>query len=105
MKRAALVISDKNNSVTFKITNNLLEITGASAEFGESHESMAINFTLPENVEAIRVAFNPAFLVDPLKNLPHDEVFFEFKDEMSPGLIKTNEQFLCVIMPLRLPTA
>jgi DNA polymerase-3 subunit beta len=37
-----------------------------------------------------------------LRALNHDEIFFEFKDELSPGLVKTLNQFLCVIMPLRL---
>jgi DNA polymerase III subunit beta len=33
--------------------------------------------------------------------LYNDEVYFEFKDELSPGLFKTIDSFLCVIMPLR----
>ena len=31
-----------------------------------------------------------------------DEVFFELKDEVSPGVFKTLESFICVIMPVRL---
>ena len=31
-----------------------------------------------------------------------DEVFFELKDEVSPGVFKTLESFVCVIMPVRL---
>jgi DNA polymerase-3 subunit beta len=50
----------------------------------------------------VQIAFNPTFLMEPLRALNHDEIFFEFKDELSPGLVKTLNQFLCVIMPLRL---
>ena len=50
----------------------------------------------------LQVAFNPAFLMDPLKALAKDEVFFEVKDEVSPGVFKTLESFICVIMPVRL---
>ncbi len=96
--RAALVTSDKSNSVKIKISKNLLEISGQSAEYGESHESMAIAYDGPE----VQVAFNPQFLMEPLKALTKDEVFFEFKDELSPGLFKTLDNFICVIMPLRL---
>ncbi|RCL34207.1 MAG: DNA polymerase III subunit beta [Puniceicoccaceae bacterium] len=96
--RAALVTSDKSNSVKIKISKNLLEISGQSSEYGESHESMAIAYDGPE----VQVAFNPQFLMEPLKALNKDEVFFEFKDELSPGLFKTLDNFICVIMPLRL---
>jgi DNA polymerase-3 subunit beta len=96
--RAALVCSEKANSVKLKLSSNLLEITAQSPDFGEAHESMAINYSGPD----LQVAFNPAFLIDPLKALTKDEVFFEVKDEVSPGVFKTLESFVCVIMPVRL---
>ncbi|MCG8527968.1 MAG: DNA polymerase III subunit beta [Opitutales bacterium] len=98
VNRAALVISDKQFQVKLKISENLLEISGESQEFGESHETMAIAYEGPE----VQVAFNPRFLMEPLKALANDEVFFEFKDELSPGVIKTMDDFLCVVMPLRI---
>jgi DNA polymerase-3 subunit beta len=96
--RAALVCSEKANSVKIKLSSNLLEITAQSPDFGEAHESMAIGYSGPD----LQVAFNPTFLMDPLKALAKDEVFFEVKDEVSPGVFKTLESFVCVIMPVRL---
>jgi len=96
--RAALVTSEKSNSVKIKLSSNLLEITAQSPDFGEAHESMAIAYSGPD----LQVAFNPAFVIDPLKALNKDEVFFELKDEVSPGVFKTLESFICVIMPVRL---
>ena len=96
--RAQLVCSEKSNSVKIKISSNLLEIFAASSDFGEAHESMAIGYSGPD----LQVAFNPAFLMDPLKALTKDEVFFEVKDEVSPGVFKTLESFICVIMPVRM---
>ena len=98
VRRAALVTSDKNNSIKIKATDNLLEISGSSPEYGESHESIAVAYEGPE----VQVAFNPHFIIDPLKALTKDEVIFEFKDELSPGVFRTLESFMCVIMPLRL---
>ena len=95
--RAALVCSEKANSVKLKVSANLLEITAQSPDFGEAHESMAIGYSGPE----FQVAFNPAFLIDPLKALTQDEIYFELKDEVSPGVFKTLENFICVIMPVR----
>jgi DNA polymerase-3 subunit beta len=96
--RAALVCSEKSNSVKIKLTSNLLEITAQSSDFGEAHESMAIGYSGPD----LQVAFNPAFLIDPLRALTRDEVFLEVKDEVSPGVFKTLDSFVCVIMPVRL---
>ena len=96
--RAALVCSEKANSVKIRLTTNLLEITAQSPDFGEAHESMAISYSGPD----LQVAFNPAFVMDPLKALSKDEVFFEVKDEVSPGVFKTLDNFVCVIMPVRL---
>jgi DNA polymerase III subunit beta len=96
--RAALVCSEKANSVKIKLSSNLLELTAQSPDFGEAHESMAIGYSGPD----LQVAFNPGFLMDPLKALAKDEVFFEVKDEVSPGVFKTLESFVCVIMPVRL---
>jgi DNA polymerase-3 subunit beta len=96
--RAALVCSEKANSIKVKLSSNLLEITAQSPDFGEAHESMAIGYSGPE----LQVAFNPAFVMDPLRALTKDEVFFEVKDEVSPGVFKTLESFICVIMPVRL---
>jgi DNA polymerase III subunit beta len=96
--RAALVCSEKANSVKIKLSSNLLELTAQSPDFGEAHESMAIGYSGPD----LQVAFNPTFLMDPLRALSKDEVFFEVKDEVSPGVFKTLESFVCVIMPVRL---
>ncbi|MDR0902478.1 MAG: DNA polymerase III subunit beta [Opitutaceae bacterium] len=96
--RAALVCSEKSNSIRIKLSSNLLEITAQSPDFGEAHESMAIAYSGPE----LQVGFNPQFLLDPLRSLSKDEIFFEVKDEVSPGVFKTLESFICVVMPVRL---
>ena len=96
--RAALVTSEKSNSVKMKLTANLLEVMASSPDFGESHESVAVQYSGPD----LQVAFNPQFIMDPLRALTKDEVFFELKDEVSPGVFKTLDNFICVIMPVRL---
>ena len=96
--RAALVTTDKAKAVKIKLGANQLEISASSPDFGESHESMGVEYSGPD----LQVAFNPTFLMDPLKALTKDEVFFEVKDEVSPGVFKTLESFVCVIMPVRI---
>lgn len=97
--RAALVTTDKANSVKIKLGANQLEISASSPDFGESHESMGVEYSGPD----LQVGFNPAFVMDPLRALTLNEVFLEVKDEMSPGVFKTlDTSFVCVIMPVRI---
>jgi DNA polymerase-3 subunit beta len=98
VRRAALVVSEKNHSVKIHVRENMLEVTGQSPEYGESNVSLPVEYDGPD----ISVAFNPQFVLDPLRALTRDEIIFEFKDELSPGVIRTQDSFLCVVMPLRL---
>jgi DNA polymerase III sliding clamp (beta) subunit (PCNA family) len=38
----------------------------------------------------------------PLRNLVNDEIFLDFTDEMSPGVVKISSSFLYVLMPMRI---
>jgi hypothetical protein len=48
------------------------------------------------------IAFNPEFLMAPLRNLSEDEIYLDLIDELSPGVIKIAGPFLYVLMPVRL---
>jgi DNA polymerase-3 subunit beta len=98
VQRIALVADDKDYSVRLKFSDNLLETSARSVSYGEAREALPIAY----DEKSVEIAFNPQFLVDPFKVLASDEIFFEFKDEFSPGIIKTNDTFLCVVMPLRI---
>ena len=90
--------SDKANSVKLSISKNNLLITANTPDVGEARESIAVNYDGDE----IAIAFNPQYVMDPLKVLEEDEVFLELSDESSPGVLKVNGPFLYVIMPMRM---
>lgn len=98
LRRAEIMTSDKSNSVKMAFGNNQLAITANTQDVGEVREVLTLNYKGKE----IAIAFNPAYLMDPLKALETDEVFFEISDELSPGVVKCNEPFLYVIMPMRM---
>ena len=97
-RRAQIMTSDKANSVKMAVSRNNLAITANSPEVGEARESLAINYKGKE----MAIAFNPAYLIEPLSALTEDEVFLELIDELSPGVLKINGPFLYVVMPMRL---
>lgn len=98
LRRAELMTSDKSNSVKLTFSRNQLAITANTPEIGEAREELAI----PYQGKDFAIAFNPAFLMDPLKALEEDEIAFELIDELSPGVVKTLKPFLYVIMPMRM---
>jgi DNA polymerase III subunit beta len=98
LRRAEIMTSEKSNSVKLNFGKNRLEITANSPEVGEAKESLAINYKGPE----MAIAFNPKYVIDPLNALANEEVYLELIDELSPGVLKTNDPFLYVVMPMRL---
>ena len=98
LHRASILTSEKQQSVKLSFGKNALTITAITPEVGEAKETLSINYKGKE----INIAFNPQYIMDPLRNLDADEVFIELTDELSPGVLKVNEPFLYVLMPMRL---
>jgi DNA polymerase III subunit beta len=98
LRRVSLVTSDRANAMKMVFSKNKLVITMTSPDVGEARETIPVKYSGKE----ITVAFNPDFMMDPLKNLTNDEVFIEITDELSPGVIKCDIPFLYVLMPMRI---
>ncbi len=98
VKRVALMTSDRSNSVKLTFAKNKLVVSAQTPDLGEAQESIPIKFTAAE----INVAFNPEFILDPLRHLTSDEIYLELNDELSPGVIKCDRPFLYVLMPMRI---
>ena len=98
VRRVALLTSDKSNSIRLTFGKNLLVISAVTPELGEARENIPIKYSGKE----VAIAFNPDFVVAPLKHITSDEVYFEMTDELSPGIIKCDIPFLYVLMPMRI---
>jgi DNA polymerase-3 subunit beta len=98
VKRVAILASDKSSIVKLSFSDGNLKVVADTPDIGEAEEDLPILY----KGEAFSVAFNPEFLMAPLRNLPDDEVYLEVIDGMSPGVLKVKEPFLYVIMPMRI---
>jgi DNA polymerase-3 subunit beta len=98
VRRVALLASEKSNSVKLSFSKGNIDIVATTPEVGEARESLAVMYKGRE----FSIAFNPEFLMAPLRNLSTDEVYLDLIDEMSPGVIKIAGPFLYVLMPMRL---
>ncbi|MEM7698465.1 MAG: DNA polymerase III subunit beta [Verrucomicrobiota bacterium] len=97
VKRVSLLANEKTNSIKFIFDDNKLSLSANSPEVGEAEETIDVRYEGPRMV----VAYNPEFVMAPLRNLDQDEVFLDLIDEGSPGVLKIDEPFLYVIMPMR----
>jgi DNA polymerase-3 subunit beta len=97
LRRVSLLASDKSNSIKLNFSKNNIEITANTPEVGEARESLPVVYKGRD----FSIAFNPEFLMAPLRNLAEDEIFFDLIDEMSPGVLKIQTPFLYVLMPMR----
>lgn len=96
--RVSLLASDKSSSVKLVFSKNNIEIVANTPDVGDAKESLPVNYKGKD----FSIAFNPEFLMAPLRNLPNDEIFLDLIDEMSPGVIKIPTPFLYVLMPMRI---
>ncbi len=97
LKRVSLLTTDRSSSVKLAFGKNRLELTTNTPDVGEARETLTIKFSGKE----VAVAFNPEYVMDPLRNLECDEVYIELIDSLSPGVIKCDSPFLYVLMPMR----
>lgn len=96
VRRVAIMTSDKSNSVRLTFTRGRLAISASSPDMGDAEETLAVKYDGDE----FSIAFNPTLLTDPLRYLVSDQVSLEMSTPTSPGLLKADEPFLYVIMPM-----
>src|ERR1700674_4919312 len=97
VRRVSLLASEKSNSVKLIFSKSNIDIVATTPDVGEAKESLAVMYKGRE----FSIAFNPEFLMAPLRNLTEEEIYLDLIDEMSPGVIKIAGSFLCVLMPMR----
>ncbi|MBI1826969.1 MAG: DNA polymerase III subunit beta [Planctomycetes bacterium] len=101
LKRAALLTNEESRGVRLSFAENTLTLSSRTAEQGEATISMPIRY----NGETVDIGFNPVFLTDVLRVANEEEVTFAVKEPNRPGLLKLNDKFLHVVMPVNLSSA
>src|ERR1700726_2953195 len=96
VRRVSLLASEKSVKLIFTKSN--IDIVANTPEVGEAKESLPVMYQGRE----YSIAFNPEFLMAPLRNLSEEEIYLDLIDELSPGVIKIAGPFLYVLMPVRL---
>lgn len=97
VKRAAVLSTVDYQAAKLEVFKNKLVISKSTPDIGESREELEAEYSGKE----LAVGFNPAYLMDVLKNLPDEEISFEVIDAEKPGVIR-NPEYLSIVLPMRL---
>ena len=92
--RTALLAS---SSTKLSFSKDKIEIMATTPAIGEAHESLDVKYKGPK----FSISFNVEHLMAPLRNLSDNEIYLDLIDKTSPGVIKTEEPFLYVLVPVR----
>ena len=100
LRRVAVIAEERNKPVKMTLTPASLKLSASSQELGEAEEAIDVDYTGQE----VTMGFNSRYILDALSAIDRDPVAFEFKDGLSPGIVKSveDEGYCCVIMPMRI---
>jgi len=97
----ALLLSIKSNksSIKFEIDHQHLTIK-SNSETGKMEEELKIKY----NGEALKIGFNPTYILDVLKVIDSEKIKIHFNNNMSPAIIKGlgDDQYKYMVLPVRL---
>lgn len=100
-KTAAVLARDASNPVRLRAGKGELELIAQAAEVGD-HDA-----PLPAKVEGeeVQVAFNARYLLDALQAIDGEDVELALNGPLQPAVVraKGKDDYLCVIMPVRVP--
>lgn len=97
IKRAAVLSTLDYQAAKLEVFKNKLVVSKSTPDIGESREELESEYCGKE----LAVGFNPAYLIDVLKNLEEEVVSFEVTDAEKPGVIRSNE-YLYIVLPMRI---
>ena len=100
LRRVSVMAEERNKPVKLLLRSGSLTLSAASHDLGEAEESVPVAYT----GEELPMGFNSRYLLEALAPIEKDEIVFEFKDGLSPGVVKGVEEegYCCVIMPMRI---
>lgn len=100
IKRIRLLSNEKTNGIKVTIETNSLTISANHPSLGHAQETIVVDY----NGEKIDIGFNAKYMSESISVFDTNELIFEFNNELSPVVIRSNEfpDYLGIIMPLKL---
>ncbi|HET6465745.1 MAG TPA: DNA polymerase III subunit beta [Nitrospiria bacterium] len=99
LRRVSILSREKTSAIKLALESDTLTLSSSNPEMGEAREVIAAKF----GQEGITTGFNARYLLDALAAIDSEEAVLEFKDALSPCIIRQPDDpdYLCVVMPMR----
>ena len=91
--------NEESRGVRLAFEGDTLQITSRAPETGEAEIEVPTQSFTGERIE---IGFNPVYIMDALKVAGSDEITIELKKSEKPGLIRSGNNFIYIIMPVSL---
>jgi len=98
IRRASLWTTQESQSIKFDVAKNTLIVSKQTPELGEAREAVEAEY----HGQELSVGFNPTYLIDVLKNLPDEAIEVELPGPERPGVIRTKDQYVYIVLPMQL---
>lgn len=97
--RASLITSEATKAYVILTIENDYVYVDCETVFGKVNDKISVNM----QGEAIKIAFNPRYLLEAFKNIESSEIKIEFSGPLSPILIKPLEgnSFTSIVVPVK----
>ncbi|MBL0927059.1 MAG: DNA polymerase III subunit beta [Phycisphaerales bacterium] len=103
VKRAALLTNEESRGVRMSFAGSgkakTLKVSSRAPEMGEAEINVEMAGYEGGDID---IGFNPQFISDALKVIPGEQVILELKSPNKPGLIRSGNDFVYVVMPVNL---
>jgi DNA polymerase-3 subunit beta len=101
IRRAAIMADEKLRSIRLSFKSGALELTASSADAGEAHEVVPVEF----EGDSIDIGFNPNYLLDFINVCGTESVSIAIKDSETQGLFRpiggSDLDYRYVVMPMK----
>jgi len=99
LRRVSILSREKTSAIKLVLEPDTLTLSSSNPEMGEAKEVIAAKF----GQEGLTTGFNARYLLDALAAVDSEEAVLEFKDALSPCIIRQPDDpdYLCVVMPMR----
>jgi DNA polymerase-3 subunit beta len=100
LRRVSVMAEERNKPVKIVLAPAVLRIMASSQDMGEAEETLDVDYA----GEELSIGFNSRYLLDAIAPIENEQVVIEFKDSLSPGVVRSvsDDGYCCVIMPMRI---
>lgn len=100
LKRMHYFAKEMNNNITFSVAAEGMHMTTTQTQAGQDEATLSVELT----GDNTKIALSSLYLLDFLSHIKSDAITIQLTDSMHPAIftLPTDENFLHLIMPLRL---